>query len=301
MENKLDDRKIKKPEDTEKVDNKPPKDRPSGMDDGFKEAISYFGPRLATLILGGTDAMAVTDKVLSGYEQAKLDRIRAEREEAMTPYQRESLRLRGQELDLAKKSQGLRKDKEGRLTRKDDFQRGLKQRLSDKEVKDISVMDDGNRIIGEIEDLFNKGTVQKNLGPYASRIEGASEAVPGVDRDEDFTRMQQLVGINLADYVKSISGAQVSEQEAQRLLKNLPTLTDKPKAFKVKLEQFKKEFKEARSNYLKNIGVQKKNADKFLNRNTDKDSPAPVSGAGLSPEELKELQELEELEKQGKL
>ena len=269
MENKLEDRKIKTSQSTKPTDT-PDKPERTQLDQGFKEAISYFGPRLATLILGGTQAMDVTDRVLSGYEQAKQQRLREATQQELTPYQKASLKLREKELGVQRESMDLRTTKEERLTKKDEFSRDLKHRLSDKEVKDISVMDDGNRIISEIDALYKKGTVQKNLGPYASRAEGVTEFIPGMDRDEDFVKMQQLIGINLADYVKSISGAQVSEQEAQRLLKNLPTMTDKPKAFKTKLEQFKKEFMEAKSNYLENIGVQKKSAEKFLDKDKEK-------------------------------
>ena len=92
MENKLDDRKIKKPTFLEKdLDTKklsaeveptptptPEKPSRSDIEGGFKEAISYFGPRLATLILGGTEAMRVTDQVLTGYEKMQQRRQAAE-------------------------------------------------------------------------------------------------------------------------------------------------------------------------------------------------------------------------------
>lgn len=268
-----------------------------GLSDNFKEALSYISPRLGGLLIGGTEGLEQTDKLLTGFEQAQLRKAEAAKKGSITPFQQESLRLREEELRLAEESQELREEREERLTDKQKFSKELKHRLSDKEVKDISIMDDGNRILTEIDSLFRKGTVQENLGPFASKIEAASEFIPGVDREEDFVRMQQLVGINLADYVKSISGAQVSEQEAQRLLKNIPNITDKPKAFKVKLKQFKKEFQEARRKYLSNIGIQKEAAQKFLHR---KDIE-PSQETNLTESELKELAELEELERQGKL
>lgn len=166
------------------------------------------------------------------------------------PYMASGQKVREESLDIRKE--------------KLDIDKKMKGRLSDKEVKDITALDDGMRIIEDIENIFKNTDVTKDLGPYASRFEEASQFIPGVDRDEDFVKMQQLVGIQLADYVKSISGAQVSEQEAQRLLKNIPNMTDKPKAFKAKLDQFKDELGSAKKDYLTNIGKQKEGAKKYL-------------------------------------
>lgn len=157
----------------------------------------------------------------------------------------------------------LKKQREDRLKEQFEFGKEVKGRLSDKEVKDITAFDDGMRILDDIEDIYQNTDVNKDLGPYASRVENLSDLIPGVEQDPDFVKMQQLVGIQLADYVKSISGAQVSEQEAQRLLKNIPNMTDKPKAFKTKLDTFRKELNEAKQNYLDNIGKQKESAKKF--------------------------------------
>jgi len=175
----------------------------------------------------------------------------------LTTYQRKSLDLQQKRIDALK-------EKEERLTKKDAFQEEVKNRLSDKEVEGINAFDDGTRILDDIDDLLRDGDVQSDLGPYASRLEEVQKYVPFMERDEDFVKTQQLVGIQLADYVKSISGAQVSEQEAARLLKNIPNMTDKPKAFKTKLDQFRKELEGARETYLKNIEKQKKGAKKYL-------------------------------------
>jgi phage anti-repressor protein len=177
--------------------------------------------------------------------------------EELSPYQKRAL-------DLQERRLNLLTGKEGRLTKKDEFQVGVKNRLSDKEVEKVTQLDDGNRILDEIDSLLKTTDVEKDLGPYASRLENMSTYIPGVEKDTDFVKIQQLAGIQLADYVKSISGAAVSEEEAQRLLKNIPNMTDKPKEFKTKLETFRKDLKEAKQDYLQNIGKQKTGADKFL-------------------------------------
>ena len=40
-----------------------------GLDQGFKDALMYFGPRLGAMILGGTEAAEITDRVMTGFER----------------------------------------------------------------------------------------------------------------------------------------------------------------------------------------------------------------------------------------
>jgi hypothetical protein len=138
----------------------------------------------------------------------------------------------------------------------------IKNRLSDKEVDDLTKRDDGIRLLDDIDRLLKSNSVKKHLGEWSSRFEEGKKYTP-IDRSKEFVEMQQMVGIQLANYIKSISGAQVSEQEAQRLLKNLPNMKDKPAAFKAKLVQMKKEWSESRKKFLDNIGKQKSGAKKF--------------------------------------
>lgn len=163
----------------------------------------------------------------------------------------------------------LKRERENRLREQFEFGKDVKGRLSDKEVEKVAAFDEGIRIFDQIDNLLETTDVEKDLGPYASRLENLSDKIPGVELDEDFVKTQQLVGIQLADYIKSISGAAVSEEEAQRLLKNIPSVTDKPKAFKTKLDQIRKEIEEAKDNTLRNIGKQKESALKFRDNKKD--------------------------------
>jgi len=180
------------------------------------------------------------------------------------PYMESGRKVKEESLDLRKDSFELTKE--------------LKGRLSDTEVESVNRFDDGVRILDDIDDLLKNTDVNTDLGPYASRAESAQQYIPGMEMDEPFVKTQQLVGIQLADYVKSISGAQVSEEEAQRLLKNIPNMSDKPVAFKTKLDQFRKDLKDSKDLYLDNIGVQKKGAKKF------KDSKKPSEEYSTSQE-----------------
>jgi hypothetical protein len=190
------------------------------------------------------------------------------KKDGMTDYQKKNLDIQKRRLDLIE-------GKEGRLTKKDAFKEEVGNRLSDKEVLAVNAFDDGVRILDDIDNLLKNTNVKDDLGPYASRMEEMQRYVPGMERDEAFVKTQQLVGIQLADYVKSISGAQVSEQEAQRLLKNIPNMTDKPASFKAKLDQFRDDLADAKKTYLTNIGKQKSAAKKFMGKLDDSKSDAP--------------------------
>jgi len=174
----------------------------------------------------------------------------------LSPYQKANL-------DLQRERLGLQKDKEGRLVKKTDKAIEKQEELSDKEVEKVTAFDTGAQILTDIDSLVSTTNVEDMIGPYASRIENAKSAVPYMEKNENFVKVQQLVGTQLADYVKSISGAQVSEEEAQRLLKNIPSVDDKPKEFKTKLKEFRKLLGMYREKYVSNIGKQKEGAKKF--------------------------------------
>lgn len=46
----------------------------SSLDQGFKDALMYFGPRLGAMILGGTEAAEITDRVMTGFEKYQAGR-----------------------------------------------------------------------------------------------------------------------------------------------------------------------------------------------------------------------------------
>ena len=189
----------------------------------------------------------------------------------LSPYQKANL-------DLQRERLGLQKDKEGRLVKKTDKAIEKQEELSDKEVEKVTSFDTGENVLSDIENLLKSTDVEKTLGPYASRFENAKSALPYTEKNDSFVKMDQLTGMQLAEYVKSISGAQVSEEEAQRLLRNIPSVQDKPKEFKTKLKEFRKLLGMYREKYVSNIGKQKEGASKFK-----KDSKKVISKRQYSP------------------
>jgi hypothetical protein len=175
-------------------------------------------------------------------------------------------------IDLQERKLALQEGKEGRLTQQGDKRIDLsekkfehkkveKDELSDKQTEIMTSFDTGTDMINRVKDLYSK--TQEDLGFYASKLEEGKKYIPGMEKDPDFVAMQALVGTQLADYVKRISGAAVSEEEAQRLAKNIPSMTDKPKEFMRKLEEFEKTLNRNRDKTVKGFRKQGKDPSRF--------------------------------------
>jgi hypothetical protein len=229
MENKLEDRKINKPEDTESIDNKPPKDKPSGMEQGFKEALSYFGPRLATLILGGTEAMKVADQVLTGYEatrqrrideQARIAQAEAEQKRAVAKEGREERalkvrekgsKLREKELKMAEKKVLVDAGK----YEKDTYNKYKKEFGSREDIKEYRKF---AGVMSNIENMVEEGKKIPEAS-YALIARGLSGEV-GVLTDPDIERAKvnrSILEQVRTGFYKTFKGTLAPEDRAEIL------------------------------------------------------------------------------------
>jgi hypothetical protein len=100
------------------------------------------------------------------------------------------------------------------------------QQLKSDEIKKLNDLLELREDIAEIRTL--KESV--NTGPVASRSEQAQRAV-GLEENEYFNKLEIKSGKQLADFIKEISGAAVSEQEAQRLARLVPNVSMQDKQF----------------------------------------------------------------------
>ena len=170
---------------------------------------------------------------------------------------------RQKSLQLRERGLDIKEGAEDRRERQFKHKIEEKDELSDKQTEQINAFDTGQNLITKIRDLFPKA--KDDLGFYASKFEEGKKFVPGMERDSDFVAMQQMVGTQLADYVKQISGAAVSEEEAQRLAKNIPSVNDKPNEFMRKLDEFEKILQENRKISLDSYKKQGKDPSAFRN------------------------------------
>lgn len=174
-----------------------------------------------------------------------------------------SMELQERRADQADERLELLGKKEGRLTQGQEFKQAEKQEISDKQTETLNEFDTGQNLIDQIREKFQMNNVKDGLGVYASTAEEAKKYIPFVERDPDFVETQALVGTQLADYVKRISGAAVSEQEAQRLARNIPSMDDKPGEFERKLKTFERILKENRQTTIDSFRKQGKDPSGF--------------------------------------
>jgi hypothetical protein len=146
-----------------------------------------------------------------------------------------------------------------------------KAKLSDKQTLDIANLDQALDQMGIIE--VEKGNI--DTGPVSSRRNAVAQFF-GVD-DSQVTSFRARVGSQLADYIKSISGAAVSDNERKFLLQNMPTLGDSDKSFIAKLNMVKDRLRRNRDIYVTNLERKGKNIEEFTNPATPSEETQAAS------------------------
>lgn len=209
---------------------KPPEDEEPSMWgwDNFKSALSYFGPRMGAMLIGGTGAMELTDQWLKGIDA-----------QAGTPSQQAKQQMEQQKLDLAQKRLELGQQESQRkgaqFQQSMELQKEKAAAPSEKFLETIAAKETVMEHSKHIQGLLDK-VGPKMIGPLAGRFN--SLRVKAGIGDKDFAKLEQSTGKILVDYVKSVSGQQVSDKEAKRLSNIMFDVNDSMSMFKAKLENF---------------------------------------------------------------
>lgn len=124
--------------------------------------------------------------------------------------------------------------------------------VSPKVAEEFRNVDMVNRRIGNIEKLYKE--FNQDTGPVVGRIRGFFRKV---GTESDTAELRAELGKAFADYVKSISGAAVSEAEFQRLANNMPQPKDDFDAFSKLLNSWKLE----QQNKLEALGESEANRE----------------------------------------
>lgn len=135
---------------------------------------------------------------------------------------------------------------------------------SDKQTQTITDLDN---IIQAAEDV-KRGKVTVHTGPFAAFRNAVAREI-GWD-DPKVTAFRAQVGEQLADYVKSKTGAAASNQERAFLMDNIPNMSDNDETFTEKLRRFKMKAEQIRARTLQNIEAQGKNVSGFTSTETKK-------------------------------
>ncbi len=89
------------------------------------------------------------------------------------------------------------------------------------------------------------------MGPVGGRLRSIGQQVPGIEVNKDFAELKAASDSFTNMVIKAITGAQMSEPEAQRIKGQIPLYTDKPEVFAAKAKQTRKNLMDL-ENRLKN-------------------------------------------------
>ena len=113
---------------------------------------------------------------------------------------------------------------------------GAKPKLTPTEVEGVVELQGARTLLGQLEKLKVEGKI--NTGPVENAIDWIrSKAGVGDPKRVEFKAM---IGTQIAEYIKSISGATVSEPERANLLQNVPGGADDDEEFMAKLASVKR-------------------------------------------------------------
>ena len=221
--------------------------------DQLKEALMYFGPQIAASIIVGPEAGAITHKLMEGYRD-RLDKQQARagrnanfqqvdrfvdkegRPVKFDPVSGKYLDIQGNPVTDFK---NLRHERFGQSHKLRKKQHELSEKkagmLSSKEIEKLSDTITVRKQIEELEKL--KEGVQ--TGPIVGRMTSLAQSL-GLNTDADFKALKVQTQSVLSNYVKSISGSQVTEAEAVRLMGVIPSVNDPDELFNAKLKEFEK-------------------------------------------------------------
>lgn len=173
-------------------------------------------------------------------------------QQAMIEVQNRKLQQTDEKIDQSDTRIKQAEQREERMTDMFKNKKIQQDELSDKQTSEIAELNNIENMSNRIKEIKSK----VNTGPVASRLKDLSSAVlgdtgPGVS--QDFIALRQLTGMNLADYIKSISAATVTDKERQILIKNIPNMNDDDTTFNTKMKEFEKTLNEVKQTKLTNI------------------------------------------------
>lgn len=206
----------------------------SQLSQSMQDALSYFGPRMVSLIFGGASAMEATDRVLTGFDQYTGRKRAEQRDIEETQYQRQ---LDKQKMDLKNQPQGMSPYQQEQIRLKEaEFQarHGYKPgeqaqqaavKLSEEQNQMLDKIDSSIRTMDEVMPKLKKGGVtgwlSGVLGRPFSKMVGSEEestrlALEKLRVDDALIRIGQTKGA-------------ISDKEMDLFLAPTPKLSDDEK------------------------------------------------------------------------
>jgi len=135
-------------------------------------------------------------------------------------------------------------------------------RLTPKQISDVTALDNALGVINNIQAEKPKF----DTGPVSARQNSLAQMF-GMD-DAQKSKFKADIQSNVAEYIKSISGAAVSDQERAFLLQNMPTMADNDATFSAKLQLVKDRLQRNKDNMLTNMNKSGKNVKDYQDTST---------------------------------
>lgn len=112
--------------------------------------------------------------------------------------------------------------------------------------------------LDNLETQFNQGA-KHLVGPAEGRLRVLGQKIPGVPVNEEFANFEAAEAAFRNSVIKAITGAQMSEPEANRIRQQIPEVTDKAEVWQAKADQTRKNlaFLEARLRQDRGVGTPK--------------------------------------------
>lgn len=140
--------------------------------------------------------------------------------------------------------------------------------LSDAQVKTVAQYDTGLDSLRDI--MARKAAI--DTGPFAARRNAIAGKL-GID-DPDISAFRASVGDSLATYIRSLSGAAVSDRERAFLVANVPKMEDNDAVFNAKLKTVADRLQRLRAIEVDLFGKQGKDIGAF---GVESAAPAPAA------------------------
>ena len=101
--------------------------------------------------------------------------------------------------------------------------------------------------LSRLVDMFENQGGKDLVGPLEGRARSAGQKVPGVPVNKQFANFDAATAAFRNSVIKAITGAQMSEPEANRIRQQIPEVTDKPDVWRAKAEQTKKNLQDLKN------------------------------------------------------
>jgi hypothetical protein len=122
------------------------------------------------------------------------------------------------------------------------------QTLSPKDVDRVQELKGYRDDLIEVDNLLSG--VPFTTGKWKNLWEDAKEWVPGAEQDPEFSKARTLLGKTLVNFMRAASGVAISAQEADRLMKLLPNVTQKPEQLQDNLAEWRRDVADKIQNFL---------------------------------------------------